>query len=122
MERELDIDRVLKNFGSYICLERGLSENTRENYLRDIRRLLLWLADGDSRPEGVITLREVTLDHLRLFLGDLNDLGIAVRTRARFIASIRAFFSYLEEERYIAAAPSALLESPRPGLHLPEVL
>lgn len=122
MERQIDIDRLLKNFGSYIRLERGLSDNTRENYLRDIRRLLLWLADGDSRPEGVIPLREVTLDHLRLFLGDLSDLGIAVRTRARFIASIRAFFSYLEEEHYIATDPSALLESPRLGLHLPEVL
>ncbi|MBD5271421.1 MAG: tyrosine recombinase [Bacteroides sp.] len=122
MERELDIDRLLKNFGSYIRLERGLSANTREAYLRDIRRLLLWLADGSDRPEGRIPLREVTLEHLRLFLGDLNDLGIAVRTRARIIASIRSFFSYLEEDRYLPADPSALLESPRVGLHLPEVL
>lgn len=117
-----DVERLLKNFGSYIRLERGLSANTREGYTRDIHRFLEWLASEDVRPEGRLTLRDVTLEHLQLYLGDLGDLGIAMRSRARIIASLRAFFGWLEEERYLPSNPSELLESPRLGLHLPEVL
>ena len=117
-----DVERLLKNFGSYIRLERGLSANTREGYTRDVHRFLEWLATDDGRPEGRLTLRDVTLEHLQLYLGDLGDLGIAMRSRARIIASLRAFFGWLEEEHYLPTNPSELLESPRVGLHLPEVL
>lgn len=116
-------EKLLKNYGSYLRLERGLSANTREAYTRDIQRFLDWIATpGHNLTEEALTLPDVTVDHLRLYLGDLNDLGIAVRSRARIIASLRSFFGYLEEEGYLSADPSSLLESPRLGLHLPEVL
>lgn len=115
--RELtDIPAVVDAYLLHLTLDRGMSENTREAYGRDINRLLLWLADRG------ISIREVTLDTLRLFIGELHDLGIAARTQARTVAGIRSFFRYLLLETFIESDPSSLLESPRLGIHLPEVL
>lgn len=97
-------------------LDKGLSENSCEGYRRDVERLLAWLA------EGGIMLRDVTTDTLRLFLGDLHDLGIAERSQARMVSGLRSFFRYLTLEGYLEADPTELLESPKLGLHLPEVL
>lgn len=97
-------------------LDKGLSENSCEGYRRDVDRLLAWLA------EGGIMLRDVTTDTLRLFLGDLHDLGIAERSQARMVSGLRSFFRYLTLEGYLDADPTELLESPKLGLHLPEVL
>ena len=111
-----DLDRVMKESGLYLRLERGLSDNTREGYMRDVSRLLAWLT-GEVRQ-----LRDVTIDTLRLYLGDLHDVGIAVRSQARIVASLRSFFGYLSMEGYLPGNPAELLETPRLGLHLPEVL
>lgn len=84
--------------------------------MRDVSRLLAWLT-GEVRQ-----LRDVTIDTLRLYLGDLHDVGIAVRSQARIVASLRSFFGYLSMEGYLPGNPAELLETPRLGLHLPEVL
>ncbi len=107
---------MVDDFGISLRLDRGLSPNTCEGYGRDIARFISWLAD-----EG-ISLREVTVDTLRQFLGDLHDLGIAERSQARMVSGIRSFFKFLTLEGYLESDPSELLESPRLGLHLPEVL
>ncbi len=116
MRNIFDIDRLLDEYTTYLLLEKGLSDNTREGYRRDVARMLSWLA-GEAKP-----LREVTLDTLRLYLGDLHDVGIAVRSQARIVASLRSFFGFLSMEDYLPANPAELLETPRLGLHLPEVL
>ncbi|WP_302606885.1 site-specific tyrosine recombinase [uncultured Duncaniella sp.] len=116
MRNIFDIDRLLDEYTTYLLLEKGLSDNTREGYRRDVARMLSWLA-GEAKP-----LRDVTLDTLRLYLGDLHDVGIAVRSQARIVASLRSFFGFLSMEDYLPANPAELLETPRLGLHLPEVL
>ena len=116
MRNIFDIDRLLDEYTTYLLLEKGLSDNTREGYRRDVARMLSWLA-GEAKP-----LREVTLDTLRLYLGDLHDVGIAVRSQASIVASLRSFFGFLSMEDYLPANPAELLETPRLGLHLPEVL
>lgn len=109
-------ERLLQLFEGYIRLERGLAENTVIGYLMDVDKLLKYLEE-----EG-ISLTDVTLDTLREFIGALHEIGIAERSQARMIAGLRSFFKYLSIEDFIEADPSALLESPRTGLHLPEVL
>ena len=116
MRNIFDIDRLLDEYTTYLLLEKGLSDNTREGYRRDVARMLSWLA-GEAKP-----LRGGTLDTLRLYLGDLHDVGIAVRSQARIVASLRSFFGFLSMEDYLPANPAELLETPRLGLHLPEVL
>ncbi|MCM1136962.1 MAG: tyrosine recombinase XerD [Muribaculum sp.] len=123
MRAILDIDRILKEYSTYLRLERGSAENTIDGYLRDVRRFLSWLADdGGGQAEGAMTMRDVTTDTLRTYLASLNDVGIAIRSRARIVASLRSFFGFLELENFISVNPAELLESPRLGLHLPEVL
>lgn len=111
-----DIDRVLDEYDLHLMMDRAMSDNTREAYLRDVRRLLMWLAASN------LPLREVDTEGLRLFMGDMADVGIAVRSRARILSGVRSFFRYLVAEGYLETDPTELLESPQLGLHLPEVL
>lgn len=115
-----DIDRLKARYGAYLRLERGISDNTVEAYQRDVERFLNWLAG--LRDDERTTLRDVTTDTLRLYLGELYDIGLAVRSRARSVAGLRSFFSWMAMEGYLPTDPAELLESPKIGLHLPEVL
>jgi integrase/recombinase XerD len=97
-------------------LERGLSQNTGVGYLQDIGHLLTF-----CETEG-ISVADVKADDLHRFLSELHEMGISPRSQARIIAGIRAFFKFLRMERYIAADPSALIESPTLARTLPDVL
>lgn len=97
-------------------LERGLSDNTRQGYLNDVDKLMRYLNDYN------IPIENVTLDDLHNFIADLHDLGISSRSQARIISGIKSFFRFLRLENIIPVNPALLLESPRIGLKLPEVL
>lgn len=114
--RHLDADKALRDFDLFLLLEKGAASNTRISYRADVVRLSAWLRDNG------LGLREASLEELRRFMADLHDLGIAPRTQARIVAGIKAFFRFLTAEGYLDADPATLLESPRTGLHLPEVL
>ncbi len=107
---------VLKQYSAYLLLERGLSNNTREGYLNDVKKLLNYLNENN------LSLKEVTLDHLHNFIATLHDLGISSRSQARIISGIKSFFRFLKLENHIDTNPTLLLESPRVGRKLPEVL
>ncbi len=107
---------VLKQYSAYLLLERGLTENTRQSYLNDVAKLISYLNDNN------LSLKEVTLDTLHNFIAELHDLGISPRSQARIISGIKSFFRFLKLENHIEHNPSLLLESPRIGRKLPEVL
>lgn len=111
-----DIERLLGDYDYFLRLEKGMADNTRESYCRDVQKLLSYLADSS------VTLRDTTTDTLRYFIGELHDLGIAERSQARILSGLRSFFRFLTLEGYIDVDPTELLESPKIGLHLPEVL
>ncbi|MEA1876231.1 MAG: tyrosine recombinase [Bacteroidota bacterium] len=113
-----DNTQYIKPFMSYLRLEKGLSDNSNESYERDVRRLLTYL---ESATPG-FDIRLIELSHLRDFLGDLNKAGLAVRSQARTVSGIKAFFKYLLLENTISHNPASLLEGPKIGRHLPEVL
>lgn len=115
--RSIDsIPAVIDAYEAYLILERGLSDNTREAYVRDVGKLVRYLETEK------VTLREVTTDTLRAFAADLFDLGISPRTQARIVSGIKSFFRFLKLEGYLDNNPSLLLESPALRRHLPEVL
>lgn len=107
---------MLEGFKRYILLERGFSEHTREAYLRDVKQFFEFI---DS--EGV-AVRDVTLDVLHRFTWQLHEMGISARSIARIHSGLRSFYHYLLLEGYMEQNPTALLESPKKGFHLPEVL
>lgn len=118
MERRniYDIEKLLQSYDAYLQLEKGLSENTRFSYRDDVDKLVRYLAD-ESKP-----LSSVTLDDLQTFFADLHDLGIAPTSQSRIVSGLKSFFRYLKVEGYIDEDPAILLEKPRTGRHLPEVL
>lgn len=115
--RSIDsVPAVIDAYEAYLILERGLSDNTREAYVRDVGKLVRYL------ETETVTLREVTTDTLRAFAADLFDLGISPRTQARIVSGIKSFFRFMKLEGYLDSNPSLLLESPALRRHLPEVL
>lgn len=107
---------MLEEFESYLMLERGMSGNTRDAYLTDVVHLLEYLEEIGKRPE------EVVENDLHGFLAQLRDMGICARSQARILSGVRCFYRFLKLTDVIAEDPTELLESPRLGKHLPEVL
>lgn len=115
--RPLACDAVLlRDFASCLILERGLSGNTVEGYSADAAHLLQFLA-----MKG-LTVLDAKLQDLDELLASLLDMGLSPRSLARKIAGIRAFYKFLRMEGYLSADPSALLQSPKLGRSLPDVL
>ncbi len=112
----MDIDKILGRYGSYLTVERGYSDNTRDAYVTDVSKLLNALAAADIDPTNA------TVDDLRTFMGDLHDLGIMPRSCARILSGIKNFYRYLRLEGIMETDPTELLESPSVGSRLPSVL
>lgn len=109
---------LLKRYESWLYLERGMSPNTRLAYSADVTRLLTALGcDGDDDA-----VCRVTPADIQAFMADLHDLGISPASQARILSGIKSFFRFLLLEKLIDTDPAALLEGPRTGLHLPDVL
>ena len=107
---------IARDFAHHLVLERGLSDNTARGYLVDVGHLLEFV-----ETQG-LSLDKVTRDDIHTLLCELHDLGISARSQARFIAGIRSFFKFLRLEGYIESDPTELIESPRIGRSLPDVL
>ena len=116
MEKIDNIDDVLIRFNAFMIFEKGLSKNTVEGYDDDVAKLLRYAAATGKSVESV------GLDDLHDFLAALHDVGISPRSQARIVSGIRAFFHYLKVEGYIDNNPARLLELPKIGRRLPDVL
>lgn len=114
----MDWSSAIRGFESYMLLERSLSPNTIEAYIRDISRL----SEYSIISEQGISPDKIQLNHLRNFVIGLNEIGISERSQARIISGIRAFYLYLIMEDIIIDDPSELLEAPKLGRKIPEVL
>lgn len=112
----LPYDTLKAHYTAFLTLERGLSENTRINYIADADRLYRWL------EEAGISLYEADLECLQGFIIDLHQLGIAPRSQARIISGIKSLYRYMMIEHLIEVNPTLLLEGPRLGRRLPDVL
>ncbi|PLX17860.1 MAG: hypothetical protein C0597_06800 [Marinilabiliales bacterium] len=105
-------------FRNYLKLERSLSDNSISAYERDIRKFVSYL-DIKKLQLGPLNIK---LQNLKDFLQWINELELNARSQARIISGLKAFFKYLLLEDFIESDPSGLLESPKLGRKLPEVL
>ena len=97
-------------------LQRNFSANTLAAYANDIGKLLAFLEAEDKDP---VTAQ---LSDLQAFAASLHDIGICPRSQCRILSGVRTFYHYLLLDGYVDDDPTELLESPRIGEHLPEVL
>ena len=107
---------IIRKYQQYLKLEKSLSKNTLDAYMTDLDKLLNFLQSEN------IEISDICLDDLERFSAGLHDIGIHPRSQARIISGIKSFFHFLIMADYLEADPSELLEGPKIGLKLPEVL
>ena len=112
---QIENNRLIQKFKQYLLFEKALSTNTLEAYIHDVEKLFEYLEKKDIDP------KDVKLEDLEDFLGTLHD-KVRARSQARILSGIRSFYQYLVLDGHIKADPTLLLEAPKIGVKLPEVL
>lgn len=107
---------VVGQYKTWLRLEKSLSANSIDAYLTDLDKLSRFI-----ESEG-IGYADVTYQDLQQFVAQLHDIGIHPRSQARIISGIKSFYRFMLLDDYITVDPTELLESPKIGLKLPEVL
>lgn len=105
----------LKGFKAYLQVERSLSVNSIEAYLRDAEMLGEYIYNA----QGGIAITAIELKHLQQFLQHINELELAANTQARVVSGIKSFFRFLLLEEIINDDPTILLEAPKLKRALP---
>ncbi len=110
--------QALTDFRVHLKLERALSERTVDAYLRDVGKL----RDFAISLSPPIMPDQLALDDLQAFITQQAKAGLMATSQARLLSAVRGFFKCLRMDRQITEDPTALLESPRTGRHLPVFL
>ena len=116
METGKDSKDIVSRYRRYLKLEKGYSVNTLDAYMRDLDKLVRYLAAEQ------VHVTEVKLEQLEHFAASFSDLGIGPRSLARILSGVRQFYRFLVLDGYMEDDPTELLESPKQPNHLPEVL
>jgi integrase/recombinase XerD len=103
-------------FKSYLTIERSLSANSVDAYIRDVKKLANF-----SKSKKINEL-DISKSDLSDFVSTISKEGISARSQSRIISGIKSFYKYLIMEDYITADPTQLLESPKIGMKLPDTL
>jgi integrase/recombinase XerD len=114
----LSWEQAENGFSSYLKIEKSLSPNSVEAYLSDVGKLEEFIRDQKDNKSPV----SVSYDDLRGFISEEGSSSDSVRTQARLISGIRAFYRYLLLEGVVEENPATLIDSPKLGLKLPQVL
>lgn len=111
-------DAYKKGFKAYLQLEKSLSGNSVEAYLRDVEKFTRFLQASGT----MVTPEQVSLQQLQSFIAAIVQLGIAPTSQARVISGLRAFYKYCLLEQVCSTDPTILLEAPKLKRALPDVL
>ena len=109
-------NNYIHKYQIWLRLEKGLSPNTIEAYLDDLNKLMQFIENEE------LHILQISYVDLQQFVAQLYDLGISSRSQARIISGIKSFYRFLLIEDFLRVDPTELLESPKIGTKLPEVL
>ena len=107
-----------KGYKAWLQLEKSLSDNSVEAYLRDVDKLTQFLQDAGTLK----TPAEIELKDLRHFLKWIGSFGMTASSQSRIISGIRSFYKYCSIENIVQQDPTILLEAPKLKRSLPDVL
>lgn len=110
-------EQAIQDFTYYLKIERGLADNTIQNYRLDILKLTNYLSEFDLNTSP----NEITEEDIQGFIYTISKL-LNERSQARLISGLKSFFDYLIFEDYRTTNPLELIESPRLGRQLPDTL
>ncbi|KIO53517.1 site-specific tyrosine recombinase XerD [Flavobacterium hibernum] len=110
-------NKYIKDYQSYLRIERGLSKNTIENYGFDIERLCLFLDTNQIEVSPIKISDETVQQFIYSVSKEVNP-----RSQARIISGLKSFFNYLVFEDYRTDNPLELIETPKTGRKLPDTL
>lgn len=108
----------IRDFSNYLKLERSLSANSIEAYVRDTLKLQQFM---EMKHPATSPLK-VRPRHLDDFLEYIHELGMSAHSQARIISGVKAFYRYLLFEELVHDDPTALIEGPKLGRKLPDTL
>ncbi|MGD8893349.1 MAG: site-specific tyrosine recombinase XerD [Desulfobacterales bacterium] len=111
------LDILVDQYLNYLVLEKGLSEKTVESYSSDLVRYLEFL-----KQKGVKKIADADTPFILKHLIALRDAGLGSRSCARHLITLRGFYKFLVQERIIEYDPAKLIDLPKSGLKLPDVL
>jgi len=107
---------ILQEYYYFLKFEKGLSDNSISAYRSDLSKLTDYLSSAKTDVE------KADASHLRDFIVEISSLGIHPRTQARILSGIKSFYHFLIYKNKRDDDPTELLESPKTGLRLPQVL
>lgn len=110
-------EQAIQDFTYYLRIERGLADNTIQNYRLDILKLTNYLSEFDLKLSPI----EIVEEDIQSFIYTISKL-LNERSQARLISGLKSFFDYLIFEDYRKTNPLELIESPRLGRQLPDTL
>ncbi len=110
-------DAAIADFTVYLRLEKSLSENSTAAYRRDVEKLCDYACEKGLQSPIKLTHRDISD-----FLAVLYDAGISKRSQARILSGIKAFYKFLLMEGRMDRSPAELIEAPKLGFYLPDVL
>jgi integrase/recombinase XerD len=114
----LNWNNSIQGFNAFLRLERGLADNSVESYIRDLSKLQQYceLHKANISPD------KVTLKDLQDFIHWIAEFGLMPSSQARLISGIRSFYKYLFLSNQMEYDPSELLQQPKIGRKLPDVI
>jgi integrase/recombinase XerD len=108
----------IKQFKDYLKLERSLSDNSIQAYVRDVEKLDQFIQLNYPTLSPLV----ISSKHLQAFIQFVNELGMSAYSQARILSGVKAFYKYLLFEELITKDPTSLLEGPKIGRKLPDTL
>jgi integrase/recombinase XerD len=106
----------LREYLSYLQVERGLAKNSLESYQRDLQKLKLW---AETENLDVVNLNRTDL---REFIADLSRMNLSPSSVGRIISAVRGFYKFLMLDGHIKKHPAEDLDTPQKGFYLPRFL
>ena len=111
------LDQCVDLYINHLVVEKGLADKSIQAYTSDLRHFLQFLWD-----QPITDIRQSDTAVIFKYLIEMRNSGRSARTRARHLVSIRGFYQYLLHSRIIEQNPAKLIDLPKSGLKLPEVL
>ena len=114
--------RLLKDYRSYLKIERSMSPNTVSAYSRDVAAFLEWADSLQGEVRGTSLLAAITQEDIVGYMQSMPEKTVSKRSQARALSSLRSFFNWSVMEGYLKGNPCDGIDSPKLGRYLPAVL